>query len=209
MVMYKNIFYFVSLIFLLIVSSCSQTSGFDDQVLDANFQQSIMQEFSSEKMPKVQNDSLVSLLSEYKTRHKELNQGGDEYYFWPVYALQPSELSSFKKDKMQYICLDKKANTYFSLEYMINSNVKINKEFYDATVKVYGKEFADKSVKLAKQNKWVVGHFESSSPVVLTIQKVMRKANKENVFFYKKSRTLGVGYFMKGKAYTCRTARKR
>lgn len=209
MLMYKNIFYFVSLVFLQIVSSCSQTSGFDNQVLDANIQQSIMQEFSSKEMPKVLKDTLVSLLSKYKSRHKELNQGGDEYYFWPVYALQPSNLSSLKKDNILYICLDKKANTYFSLEYMNNSNVKINKEFYDATVKVYGKEFADKSVKLVKQDKWVVGHFDSLSPVVLAIQKAMRKANKENVFFYKKLRTLEVGYVMKGKAYTCRIARNR
>lgn len=209
--MFRNIYLLVALFFMLLVSSCTQTSGLDSNMLSANVEKSVIKELKKE-MPTNLNDSLVSLLANYKARHPELAKGEGNYKFWPVLSkvggnkdvnTSVFSFSDFQVTHREFICLDRKSNIYYSLRFEDNSNAKINQEFYDATVKAYGQEFADKAVKAAKQNKWVVGHFSSTSPVVLNIQVALRNVNSENVFFYRSIKTLKVGFVKKGKAYSC------
>lgn len=188
--MARNIYLLVISFFLLLTSACTQTSGLDNNVLSASVGLSVVKELNKE-LPKNLNDSLVAILAKYKGRHPELSQGEGNYKFWPVLskvngskAVKTSvfSFSDFQVTNREFVCLDRRSNVYYTLRFKDNSHVKINQEFYDATVKAYGQEFADKAVKGAKQNKWVVGHFTSTSPVALEIQEALRNVNLEDVF---------------------------
>ena len=209
--MSRNIYLIGCLFLLLLNSACTHTDGLYSNVLNANVEQSVVKQLNKE-IPRNLNDSLISMLAHYKGRHPELPQGDGNYKFWPVLSkvggnkdvnTSVFSFSDFQVTHREFICLDRKSNVYYSLRFEDNSNAKINQEFYDATVKAYGQEFADKAVKAAKQNKWVVGHFSSTSPVVLEIQEALKNVNSKDVFFYRSIKTLKVGFVKKGKAYSC------